>query len=115
MASSSLGKPVKELKLLDVGCGTGNYLDLLKQKVGECHGLEFNEGMLSQSMAKHDGDSRVTLREGSVLEMGCFADQEFDFVIMTQVLHHLTPDTHMQALNEISRVLRTKGAFWIST
>jgi hypothetical protein len=49
-------------------------LDVLKQKVGVCHGLEFNEGMLAQSKAKHDGDDRVSLREGSVLEMGCYDD-----------------------------------------
>ena len=68
---------------MDVGCGTGNYLNVLKQSVGQCHGLEFNEGMLAQSKAKHDGDERVTLRLGSVLEMDCYDDSEFDIVIMT--------------------------------
>jgi len=47
MASNGLGKPINELRLLDVGCGTGNYLDVLKAKVGACHGLEFNDGMLA--------------------------------------------------------------------
>ena len=36
-------------------------------------------------------------------------------VIMTQVLHHLTPDTHATALSEIARVLRPGGTCWIST
>ena len=35
--------------------------------------------------------------------------------MMTQVLHHLTPDTHDTALSEISRVLKPGGTFWIST
>jgi len=115
MASNGLGKPINELRLLDVGCGTGNYLNVLKGKVGACYGLDFNEGMLALSKAKHEGDGRVTLRQGSVLKMDFFEDAEFDFVIMTQVLHHLTPDMHAQALGEISRVLQKKGVFWIST
>ena len=108
-------RPAEELKLLDVGCGTGNYLDVVKHQVGSCHGLEFNEGMLAQSLAKHAGDERVSLMEGSVFDMSCFDASSFDTVIMTQVLHHLTPQTHSQALSEISRVLKPGGTFWIST
>ncbi len=46
LASESLATPVNELSLLDVGCGTGSYLAEMKEKVGKCHGLEFNAGML---------------------------------------------------------------------
>ena len=35
----------------------------------------------------------MELQLGSVLEMP-YEDKSFDVVIMTQVLHHLTPDTH---------------------
>ena len=42
----------QELKLLDVGCGTGNYLNAVHRLLGSCSGLEFNEGMLAQAQAK---------------------------------------------------------------
>jgi ubiquinone/menaquinone biosynthesis C-methylase UbiE len=42
MASDRLKKPVSELVVLDVGCGTGNYLKWISDKVGECVGVEFN-------------------------------------------------------------------------
>jgi ubiquinone/menaquinone biosynthesis C-methylase UbiE len=113
-ASAAVGMPVEELELLDTGCGTGNYLNAVKPLVGKCTGLEFNEGMLGQAMAKHGDDPKVSLLEGSVLEIP-FEDATFDAVIMTQVLHHLTPDTHGQALSEIVRVLKPGGTFWIST
>ena len=45
--------------------GTGNYIDVVKHKVGSCQGLEFNLGMLAQSKAKHAGDNRVTLQQVS--------------------------------------------------
>jgi len=46
-ASKGVNRPVNELSLLDVGCGTGNYLGVVKDKVQHCNGLEFNEGMYS--------------------------------------------------------------------
>lgn len=113
-AGSAIGKPVEELALMDVGCGTGNYLDAVKPLVGSCTGLEFNGGMLAQAQAKHEGDSKVMLLEGSVLDIP-FDDATQDVVMMTQVLHHLTPDTHETALSEIVRVLKPGGTFWIST
>ena len=60
-AAKGVGLPKSSLKLLDVGCGTGNYIDILKSKVGSCTGLEFNKGMLATAQAKHTGDDRVTL------------------------------------------------------
>ena len=114
MSSKSASQPVSELQILDVGCGTGNYITAVKGDVGKCCGLEFNPGRLAQSLAKHAGDDRVSLQAGSVLEIP-FEDNSFDAVMMTQVLHHLTPDTHDTALSEISRVLKPGGTFWIST
>jgi ubiquinone/menaquinone biosynthesis C-methylase UbiE len=104
-----------EMSVLDVGCGTGNYIGAVKSKVGRSFGLEFNEGMLAQSKEKHSGDARVDLRHGSVLDMSCFADASFDTVFMTQVIHHLTPDMHGQALSEMARVLKPGGTLWIQT
>ena len=113
-SSAGVGKPVSELRLLDTGCGTGNYIAAVKGKVASCAGLDPNAGMIGQARTKHGDDPSVSLRQGSVLEIP-FPDESFDVVIMTQVLHHLTPDTHGTALSEIARVLRPGGTFWIST
>jgi len=47
--SDNLKIPVNELKMLDVGCGTGNYINAIKAEVGTCDGLEYNQGMLKKS------------------------------------------------------------------
>lgn len=113
-SSKGVGKPLSELQLLDTGCGTGNYIAAVKNRVASCVGLDPNAGMVKQARTKHGDDRRVTLQQASVLEIP-FPDSSFDVVIMTQVLHHLTPDTHAAALSEIVRVLRPGGTFWIST
>lgn len=113
-SSRGVGKPLAELQLLDVGCGTGNYIAAVKSKLARCVGLDPSQGMIKQARAKHGSDPRVTLQQASVLDIP-FSDCSFDVVIMTQVLHHLAPDTHSTALAEIARVLRPGGACWIST
>ena len=52
VSSDAQGIPMKELRLLDVGCGTGNYIDAVKDKIGFCQGFEYNDGMFAQSKAK---------------------------------------------------------------
>lgn len=47
-AAKNLGKEVKDLQLLDVGCGTGNYIASFREKIAQCDGLEYNDGMLKQ-------------------------------------------------------------------
>ena len=107
------GKPVSDLKLLDVGCGTGNYLSAVSPKLGKCIGIEFNEGMLAQAQAKEMPG--VELSQGSALDLTRFEPGSFDLVIMTQVLHHLEPEDHNQVLQQIARVLAPGGALWMST
>lgn len=116
IASEALGKEVKDLKLLDVGCGTGNYLKEIKGKVKECYGVEFNEGMLAQCKTKIGEDKSIILQQGSVLELDkIFGENEFDVVIMTQMIHHLTADHHQKAIDQIARVVKPGGCYWINT
>ena len=80
---------------LDVGSGTGNHPLELKAKLPnlDLTLLEFNDGMfaqLSSKVAKNHADIKV--QQGSVLNMVQFKDNSFDFVMMTQVLHHITAE-----------------------
>ena len=115
LASQGLGKEKKSLKLLDVGCGTGNYINALKDKVGSCTGLEFNESMLAAAKAKHKGDDRVNLIQGSAAEEKSFETEVYDVVIMTLVLHHLSMDMQAKALANVQRALKPGGVFWTSS
>jgi ubiquinone/menaquinone biosynthesis C-methylase UbiE len=100
----------KETRVLDIGCGTGNYTDSL-QKItqGEVYGVEPSKGMLGKAKAKQ---SKVVFKQGSAAELP-FEDEFFDFVYMTDVIHHVPEIGAMFA--EINRVLKEKGRVCIVT
>ena len=113
VVAKNLNKNVHDLRLLDVGCGTGNYIKSLKDKVAHCTGLEYNAGMLEQAERKLEGVENVVLKEGSALKLEEIEAGSFDIVIMTQVLHHLAPESNQVVFDGISRVLKKGGAFWL--
>ena len=68
-------KPLSKLAVLDAGCGTGNYLTVMKHLVGECTGLDPNDGgMLQIARAKHGDD--VKFVQGSALALP-FEDKRY--------------------------------------
>jgi SAM-dependent methyltransferase len=119
---ASTPRPLSEHKILDAGCGTGNYIQALKGKVGSLCGLEFNEGMLAQAQGKFKKDSNVSLEQGSLLEPLKYDTTTFDGIMCNQVLHHLATESDSeesspiyQLIEEAHRVLRPGGVFVIST
>jgi ubiquinone/menaquinone biosynthesis C-methylase UbiE len=101
------------LNVLDIGCGTGNYTDLF-QKITQTRGyqvcgLEPSVGMLSRARAKN---SQISFQQGVGAEIP-WADNFFDFIYMTDVIHHVPDIRKMFA--EIRRVLRPQGKVCIVT
>eukprot|EP01050_Picozoa_sp_SAG11_P020396 SAG11_NODE_3430_length_2451_cov_1.846939_3_plen_215_part_00 len=115
-------RDLSTLKLLDGGCGTGNYIGALRGTVGAVQGLEFNDGMFALCSAKFADAPDVTVTQGSIIEMP-FADGEFDGVMINQVIHHLD-DAHVPggkrwgavsaAFAEVFRVLKPGGVFCLN-
>lgn len=81
--AASQGMEVKDVSLLDAGCGSGNYLNLLKTEVGQAKGLEVNDGMLAQARKKG-----LDVTHGSITDLP-FDKESFHAALTTQVLHHL--------------------------
>jgi ubiquinone/menaquinone biosynthesis C-methylase UbiE len=101
------------LKILDIGCGTGNYTDLF-QKITQAKGcqvcgIEPSEGMLSKARTKN---SQVLFKQATAEDIP-FEDHFFDFIYMTDVIHHI-PDIRKMFL-EIHRVLKPQGKVCIVT
>ncbi len=90
------------LDLLDIGCGSGALIGLLKQRGFHVTGLDFS----AEAAAVADAENGVRVIVGS-LEEAAFPDRSFDIVTLFHVMEHVT--NPRQVLAEVSRILRPNG------
>jgi SAM-dependent methyltransferase len=94
-------------RLLDVGFGAALALQSAKRAGWEPFGVE-----VSRAAVEHAKLLGINVFHGTLHE-ALFQDGRFDVVIAAEVLEHL-PDV-LPFVEEISRVLRKGGLFWLTT
>ena len=102
------------LSVLDVGCGTGDFLRVLAPIVspGAAVGVDLSEIMIAEARQRtSENIDNLSFRVGSVLELP-FPPASFDRILATQLLLHV-PEP-LKALSEIKRVLVPSGVVSIS-
>jgi ubiquinone/menaquinone biosynthesis C-methylase UbiE len=113
-------RPAEEHRILDVGCGAGYFLFLIREKyrlegfTPIIAGLDISNFQLSY-MAKrmHKEEILDALAVHGNGEYLPFADESFDLVTCSEVLEHIR--NPFQALSEMHRVLKTNGMLLLST
>ncbi|TVM16681.1 ArsR family transcriptional regulator [Oceanidesulfovibrio indonesiensis] len=97
---------------VDLGCGTGRLLDVLRMKSDYVIGVDSSSKMLDT--AKHripDNGAKVSLRIGA-LEHLPVRDAEADCVVTSLVFHHLSEPR--RGVAEAARILKNGGVFIIA-
>ncbi len=90
--------------VLEVGCGTGNYLVGLEAAVGcQCWGIDLSRQMLAKARAQSKSIS-FTIGRAEQLDL---PQGFFDLVFSVDVIHHLTDQAVY--FREANRVLRSGG------
>lgn len=98
------------LRYLDLGCGRGDLLSLLRADFGEVAGCDPSEGMLDFARSKLPGvELRVQHESGRIP----FEDGQFDFVTAVCVYHHVAPRLRDCLTAEVRRILKPGGIFAI--
>jgi ubiquinone/menaquinone biosynthesis C-methylase UbiE len=90
---------------LELGCGTGLFLDQVAESGASLHGLDLSVDLLALARPRLANRGNVRLQCGNAEQMP-FPDASFDAVYGSSVLHHLDLDA---ALREVHRVLRPDG------
>jgi SAM-dependent methyltransferase len=103
---SSLGVEARRLRYLDIGCGKGELLSLLRDDFDTVAGCDPSPGMLSSSQGV---ETRVQENPGKIP----FDDGVFDFVTAVCVYHHVPPSSRLALTGEVNRVLKPGGVFAI--
>ena len=111
-----------KLRVLDAGCGTGNYMLALAAHVGHVTALDMNEEMLAEARQKATRaqlDEKIEFVADQMLDLP-FEDGSFDAVMFNQVLHHLDPEEKSGfenlrgAMAEAARVVGNDGLIFIN-
>jgi len=92
------------LRYLDVGCGRGELLDLLRLDFGQVAGCDVSADMMRNISGI---ETRVQIDPAMIP----YSDAQFDFVTAVCVYHHVPPDARAGLTAEIARVLRPGGIF----
>lgn len=96
--------------ILDVGCGTGVFLQLLKENYPKVSviGLDPDKEALSIAAKRLSEYQGVTLIN-AFAEALPFESEIFDTVYSTLAFHHISPKFKEKAIKEIYRVLKKEG------
>ncbi|XP_060606776.1 uncharacterized protein LOC132759067 [Ruditapes philippinarum] len=129
MLRLNIKKQLKDVHILDAGCGTGNYSKaLIEYGVGKVTLMDASSGMLEQTKKKLVNaieNNIVTDVVQNKLPKIPFGNGTFDAVLFSLVLHHLNPRSDglndeerpfkelEQTIAEARRVLRNDGVLII--
>ena len=100
----------KEMKVLDVGCGTGLIVYLCNKIGANAIGIDYS--LNGTKIANSLNRGLIVRANATSLP---FSDCIFDTVVMLDFLEHLDENDSLYALKEARRVLKNDGVLFIHT
>ena len=95
---------IKGKRVLDVGTGTGAWADMFVGKQAEeVYAVDLSQKMLDEGQKKHP---EITFLLGDAENLAGLADNSFDIVTASFVLHGVKEDRRRKILSEMRRVSR---------
>ena len=98
--------------VLDVGCGTGTLAIAAKRQVGTTgtvYGVDASPEMIARAEKKAKKAGVKVVFKNAFAQSLPFPDAQFDVVLTTVMLHHLSRTARQELAVEIRRVLRPGG------
>lgn len=111
---SRLLPDLRGLKVLELGCGRGDFAIWLANKNPDAQivGVDFSDVAIATARGRANGRSSTSFQVEDAERLS-FADASFDYVISCECLEHVLHPERMAA--EIFRVLKPGGHFILTT
>ena len=101
------------MKVLDIGCGTGELMEYAARRGAYVTGIDISEGMLCIAEKRFEDVKlfdKAKFNHAGITDLDrLFEDKRFDLVTSTLVFSELYPDERQWAYTEINRVLKDSG------
>lgn len=105
-------KPKEEIRILDVGAGTGRYSVPLSEEGYDVTAVELVKHNLGRLKQK---GSSVKAYQGNAMKLSRFEDDSFDAVLLFGPMYHLLEkEEKIRAMSEAKRVARTGGIIFVA-
>jgi len=99
---------VKDKKCIDIGCGTGNYLNLFNGSK-ESYGVDFAKERVKEAIKKNKAIKKLKIFQADASEIP-FEDEYFDIIFTREVIQHIpSANNRKKAFNELHRLLKKEG------
>jgi SAM-dependent methyltransferase len=96
-------------RALDIGCGTGDFVDLLNSKGAVVTGFDISPAVIEQAKVRFSGRSSINLLCGSLPDVE-LPSGAFDLITSVTVLQHILDDTLLvEALKLLRKALKPDG------
>jgi len=94
------------IRALDVGCGVGNFHDLLGPRFASLTGVDVSAASIGQAVSRRRPRTRYDIYDGRRLP---YEDGAFDLAFTICVMHHVPTDQWEGFSREMFRVVRKGG------
>ena len=106
---------VKNKKILDLGCGSGEYILTMFKMGGICSGQDISSRFVNKALNMlKKGKFRADIKIGSVTKL-LFDDNFFDAVFSADFFEHINYEEKNKVISEVYRVLKPGGILTIKT
>lgn len=103
---------IKPCRIIDLGCGAGNYILYLARKGFDVTGLDISESAIN--IANESASSKglkCNFIVGNVIELDFEVSGLFDIAYDWEVLHHVFPEDREKYVRNVSKLLKTRGQY----
>ncbi len=112
MTNICRGKDPKQMRVLEIGCGTGRVTHALAGIFGEVHGVDVSGEMIRQARLALADRPNAFVYQNNGIDLSVLGDLVFDFAFSTIVFQHIPSQAVIENyVREVFRVLRPGALF----
>lgn len=107
---SQLAADLQHPKVLDLGCGYGNYVELVRETFpgSQLTGVEINPEVYHATREKFSTDANVEIINTDFFELNTV--KQYDFVLMNYVLFYFSQEDQKAVLKKAASLLKKGGS-----
>ncbi|MEP6714746.1 MAG: class I SAM-dependent methyltransferase [Terriglobia bacterium] len=112
MGNVCQGKDPKQMKVLEIGCGTGRVTHALSEVFGEVYGVDISGEMIDRAREALRDRPNAHVFRNSGADLQVLGDIQFDFAFSYIVFQHIpSREVIYSYTREVHRLLRPGGLF----